>query len=41
VIRFPDRAAVEGWFASDAYQALIPLRERAADLVLVSYEASS
>ena len=41
VIRFPDRAAVEGWFASAAYQALIPLRERAAEVVLVSYEASS
>ena len=40
VIRFPDRAAVEGWFASAAYQALIPLRERAADVVLVSYEAT-
>ena len=40
VIRFPDRAAVEGWFASAAYLALIPLRERAADVVLVSYEAT-
>lgn len=38
VIRFPDRAAVNGWFASAAYQALIPLREQAAELVLLAYE---
>lgn len=39
VIRFPDPAAVHGWFSSPAYQALIPLREAAADVVLVAYEA--
>lgn len=39
VIRFPDRQAVDGWYSSPAYQALIPLRERAAELVLLSYEA--
>lgn len=38
VIRFPDRAAVEGWHASPAYQALIPLRQEAADVVLIGYE---
>jgi uncharacterized protein (DUF1330 family) len=38
VIRFPDMAAVNGWFSSPAYQALIPLREQAAELVLLSYE---
>lgn len=38
-IRFPEIAAAEAWFASAAYQALIPLREKAADLVLLSYEA--
>ncbi len=38
VIRFPDAEAAAGWFASAAYQALIPLRERAAEVVLVSYE---
>lgn len=26
VIEFPDRAAVEGWYRSDAYQAILPLR---------------
>lgn len=39
VIRFPDLAAVNRWFSSPAYQALIPLREEAAEVVLLSYEA--
>jgi uncharacterized protein (DUF1330 family) len=39
VIRFPDTQAIEAWYASLAYQALIPLRTKAADLVLLSYEA--
>lgn len=39
VIRFPDVAAVNQWFSSSAYQSLIPLREQAADVVLVCYEA--
>jgi uncharacterized protein (DUF1330 family) len=38
VIRFPNVAAVNGWFSSPAYQALIPLRQQAADMVLLSYE---
>lgn len=38
VIRFPDAAAAAGWFASPAYQALIPLRQQAADVVLLAYE---
>jgi uncharacterized protein (DUF1330 family) len=39
VIRFPDKAAADGWHASPAYRALIPLRTQAADLTLLSYEA--
>ena len=39
VLRFPDSAAVQGWFNSPAYQALIPLRNAAADVVLTAYEA--
>jgi len=39
VIRFPDPQAVAGWFGSAAYQALIPLREQAAEMVLISYES--
>ena len=38
VIRFPSAAAVSGWFSSAAYQALIPLRQEAAELTLLSYE---
>ena len=38
VARFPDLAAVDGWFASAAYQALIPLREQAAEVVLLTYD---
>ena len=37
VIRFPDVAAVDGWYQSAAYQALIPLREQAADVTLLSF----
>lgn len=39
VIRFPDVAAANGWFTSPAYQALIPLREQAAVVDLLCYEA--
>ena len=39
VIRFPDTEAVNGWHSSPAYQALIPLRQQAAEMVLISYEA--
>jgi uncharacterized protein (DUF1330 family) len=38
VIRFPTVAAVNQWFSSPAYQALIPLREQAAEVVLLTYE---
>ena len=40
VIRFPSIAAVNGWFASPAYQALIPLRMEAAEVDLVSFAAT-
>lgn len=39
VIRFPDMADLRGWFESPAYQALIPLREQAADVLLLAYAA--
>ena len=41
VIRFPDADAVTSWFNSPAYQALVPLREQAAEMVLVSYAAAT
>ena len=39
VIRFPNPQAIQNWYSSAAYQALIPLREQAAEMVLLSYEA--
>ena len=39
VIRFPSADAVNGWFNSLAYQALIPLRMEAAEVDLISYRA--
>jgi uncharacterized protein (DUF1330 family) len=38
VIRFPDMKALNSWYSSPAYQSLIPLRELAAEIVLLSYE---
>ena len=38
VIRFPDTSAMRGWFHSAEYQALIPLREAAAEVILLGYE---
>ena len=39
VIRFASAADAQGWFSSPAYQALLPLRAQAADVLLHSYEA--
>lgn len=38
VIQFPDQDALRGWYSSEAYQALITLRNEAAEMVLVSYD---
>ncbi len=39
VIRFPNITAVNKWYSSSAYQSLIPLRNIAADVVLLSYQS--
>ena len=39
VAGFPDRAALDAWHASPAYQALIPLRREAAEVDLLSYDS--
>ena len=39
VIRFPSLAHAEGWHHSDAYQALVPLRLEAAEVIGTIYEA--
>jgi len=38
VVRFPDMAALKAWYRSPDYQALIPLRDDAAQITLVTYE---
>ena len=38
VIRFPDSAAIQGWYQSAAYQALIPLRQAAAEIDLLAFD---
>jgi len=40
IIRFPNPAAVDNWYRSAAYQALIPLREAAADIDLVTFAST-
>lgn len=39
VIRFPDPEAIQRWYDSPAYQALIPLRKQAADVIIIGYES--
>ena len=38
VVRFPDMNALKAWYQSPDYQALIPLRDTAAEMTLVTYE---
>ena len=38
IIQFPDIEALQAWYRSEAYQALIPLREAACSMTLLSYE---
>ena len=38
VIEFTDQTTLENWFTSEKYQSLIPLRDRAADVVITSYD---
>lgn len=37
VIAFDHEAELERWFQSPAYQTLIPLRDRAADVLITTY----
>lgn len=39
VVEFPDLDALRRWHASAEYQALIALRDSAADVVLTAYQA--
>jgi len=39
VIEFPDQSSLDNWYSSERYQALIPLRDKAANVVITSYKA--
>ena len=39
VIKFPDQPTLQKWYHSDSYQQLIPTRDSAADVVIISYDA--
>ena len=39
VIEFPDESILDQWFNSEKYQSLIPLRDKAADVVITTYKA--
>ena len=38
VIEFPDHATLDAWYGSKKYQSLIPLRDKAADVVITTYK---
>ncbi len=38
VVRFADMAALRRWHDSTEYQALVPVRDAAADVVLTAYQ---
>jgi uncharacterized protein (DUF1330 family) len=39
VIEYPDRTTLDNWYDSEKYQSLIPLRDKAADVVITTYKA--
>lgn len=39
VVKFPNVQAINNWFDSDEYQALVPLRDEAAEMTMLSYDA--
>ena len=38
VIKFANQAALQQWYHSDTYQDLIPTRDKAADVAIISYD---
>ncbi len=39
VIKFADQSTLQQWYNSEEYQKLIPIRDEAADVVIIGYEA--
>ena len=40
VIEFSDQSTLDNWYYSEKYQSLIPLRDKAANVVLTTFKAS-
>lgn len=38
VIEFPDQSTLDNWYSSEKYQALIPLRDKAANVAIMAYK---
>jgi uncharacterized protein (DUF1330 family) len=38
VIEYPDKSTLDAWYSSKKYQSLIPLRDKAADVVITTYK---
>ena len=41
IASFPSMQDLKAWYASDAYQAIIPLREEAAEMTITTYDMPS
>ena len=39
VIEFADQSTLASWYGSEKYQSLVPLRDEAADVVIIAYDA--
>lgn len=39
VIEFPDQTTLDSWYSSKKYQSLIPIRDEAADITLMTYDS--
>ena len=39
VIKFPGQSTLQQWYHSKEYQGLIPIRDEAADVVIISFDA--
>ncbi len=39
VIEFADQSTLVSWYGSEKYQSMVPLRDEAADVVIIAYNA--
>ena len=38
VLEFPDKESIKAWYNSPEYQAVIPIRDEASEMVFVTYD---